>query len=158
MNRTSCVELENYLYYQYLKVTGEKQASFVCGTCGVAKSTVKPQFKRAFKTLSKVERAKFYLQSAKCLEKAINEMNSNSKQIEMLELESKKGKKGDKSKPIKASVYIKDGYLYKKWTNIQVEVLTNEKVIKLLHCKEEIDLHRYIIRKSMNKERDAFCL
>ena len=45
-------------------------------------------------------------------------MNSKNTEVELLELESKKGKKVDKSKPIKTSVYIKDGSVYKKWTNI----------------------------------------
>ena len=55
----------------YLKVTNEKSTSFVCGTCGVSKTAVKKTFKRAFKSLSKVERAKFYYYNVKWVEKAI---------------------------------------------------------------------------------------
>jgi hypothetical protein len=53
-NRTSCVELENYLYYQELKLKGEKSSSWVCGGCGSEEKTItRPTFKNSFKKLTK---------------------------------------------------------------------------------------------------------
>ncbi len=43
----------------------------MCGTCGISKTAVKKTFKRAFKTLSKLEKAKFYYQSVESVERAL---------------------------------------------------------------------------------------
>jgi hypothetical protein len=43
----------------------------MCGPCGYEKTHVKPGFKRAFKTLNELEKAKFYMNCVQAVEKIL---------------------------------------------------------------------------------------
>lgn len=50
--RTYCPSLENYIDYQYLKVSKNDFFVYSCGVCGKGKPVVDQHFARAFKSLT----------------------------------------------------------------------------------------------------------
>jgi len=46
--------LDEYFYYQHMKITNEEYPFFSCGLCGKVRNQISPSFKRAFKTLSEI--------------------------------------------------------------------------------------------------------
>lgn len=58
----------------------------------------------------------------------------------------------------KLPLEIKDDLFYKDWTDINVDILRKQKIMKITQTKEEIDLHRYLIRRSNNKSRVCLAL
>lgn len=60
-NMTTCPEIENYLNYQWSKLLSMKRSNWSYLPCTRPRTEVRKQFKRAFKTLTKLEQAEFYL-------------------------------------------------------------------------------------------------
>ncbi len=55
------IDLQNLLYYQYLELVNKSKFALCVGQ----KATVPVQFKRAFSTLSEIEKAELYLKNLK---------------------------------------------------------------------------------------------
>lgn len=53
---------------------------------------------------------------------------------------------------------IKDKILYSKFTEVNTEICRREKTIKIIDIKEQIDLHKYILRISRGKIKNCLVL
>lgn len=47
-------KLQDYLYYQHLKVTAGDSPFMLCGICGPSKNQMTDSFKRSYKTLTDI--------------------------------------------------------------------------------------------------------
>lgn len=74
-SKTSCVQLENYLFYQKTKLNSGQRGIMLCGSCASDKAVVKPAFKRAFKSLTNEEQANFYLKNCQFVADFMNGRN-----------------------------------------------------------------------------------
>ena len=78
VTRTSCSKLGNYCYYMDLKINDEDNVLYGIGICSKPKAIISKDFKRAFKELTKLERAEFYLMTLKNVAFILKEVrNSN---------------------------------------------------------------------------------
>lgn len=151
--RTSSLTLTNYLSYLNTKVNEGDSVLYAIGLCSRSNSDVSKYFKRAFKELSRLERARFYLmnlQFATNLSKS-KEPRASLESAHSIPIDQIVNSFSSESKKI--NVFIKDGNFFKNWKNINVEVFRKQKILKITEVKEEIDLHHFLIRKSKNKNK-----
>ena len=85
--RTSCTKLSNYCYYMDLKVNDEDNILYGIGICSKPKAIVSKDFKRAFRELTKLERAEFYLMTLKNVAFLLKEQRNSNDTITSFPIE-----------------------------------------------------------------------
>lgn len=93
-----------------------------CGICEKPRADANPSFKRAFKTMSDLERAEFYLLNVKNVNKIIKLENLN---VGNSSSQASSYKRKHLKEPKKVKIIIKASNIYKSWTNVNAELLQN---------------------------------